>query len=514
MDCNKEDAIKAMQLAERKMQGNDFTGARKMAQKAQRLFPGLGNITQLLAVCDVHCSAENKLGGCEMDWYGILQVQRFSTEAIINEKFKKLMPLLHPDTNKFAGAEAAFNLIKEANAVLADPGKQSVYDTKCRYLLGTGVMQSSAHQFGENLFLRKHCDAARNAQNIPQSQYASMNAHQKGQADTFSSCCPFCNTVFVCAKDSSGRVSQCQRCRKFFIASLVELPSKKTKRSADASGQVEEGEGKEDKQVEGVNASKKKKHKRTKTTEPITHSVDGQDSTLPDASHAVELSSQPRCTIQQLADEFKVDAGLLKEVAKITCNSTQYEQLELSPGCSPAAFNQSIFTSLVQLAHKIYVAKEFDEEAKLKEQLQIAKEKVTELQSEVKSVKAKLEKDKSALEIERAGRTQEVTELRKSLEVEGEKAKVELEALRKQLGDARALAQQEKERADKAEADRATLESPGCCRKAVQEAIQEYKEKIDAGERPTGPMTDLLDDFIDYSCEKACTILELAGSLI
>ncbi|KAL6146707.1 hypothetical protein ACLB2K_057385 [Fragaria x ananassa] len=64
---------------------------------------------------------------------------------------------------------------------------------KCRALLRTGEIPS-AHQFDENLFLKKHCDAARNAHNIPQSQYAIMNEHQKGQADTFSTSCPFCKT--------------------------------------------------------------------------------------------------------------------------------------------------------------------------------------------------------------------------------------------------------------------------------------------------------------------------------
>ncbi|XP_050380831.1 uncharacterized protein LOC126798052 isoform X1 [Argentina anserina] len=219
MDCNKEDAIKAMQRAETKMQDNDFTGARKMAQKAQQLFPGLENISQLLAVCEVHCSAENKLGGCEMDWYGILQVQRFSHVAIIKKQFKKLERLLHPDKNKFVGVEAAIKLIGEANAVLEDRGKQFIYDMKCRSLLRTGVLQSSSHQFNKNVLVSKHCDAARNVQNIPQLPYASINEHQKVQADTFCTCCPLCKTVYQGAKDSENRLQCCQRCRRLFVAS-------------------------------------------------------------------------------------------------------------------------------------------------------------------------------------------------------------------------------------------------------------------------------------------------------
>ena len=50
MECNKEEAIRARGIAEKKMHENDFVGARKIAMKAQQLFPGLENMSQLLAV--------------------------------------------------------------------------------------------------------------------------------------------------------------------------------------------------------------------------------------------------------------------------------------------------------------------------------------------------------------------------------------------------------------------------------------------------------------------------------
>ena len=54
MECNKEEALRAKELAEKKMQNKDFIGARKFALKAQQLYPELENITQMLIVCDVH----------------------------------------------------------------------------------------------------------------------------------------------------------------------------------------------------------------------------------------------------------------------------------------------------------------------------------------------------------------------------------------------------------------------------------------------------------------------------
>jgi len=68
MDCNKEEATRAINLAEAKMKGGDFVGAHKLIMKARRLFPELENIQKLLAVCDVHSSADKKIKGLEHSW--------------------------------------------------------------------------------------------------------------------------------------------------------------------------------------------------------------------------------------------------------------------------------------------------------------------------------------------------------------------------------------------------------------------------------------------------------------
>ncbi|KAF9596311.1 hypothetical protein IFM89_008837 [Coptis chinensis] len=70
MDCNKEEARRAQNMVEEKMENKDFIKARKMALIAKRLYPTLENIEKMLAVCEVHCSAQLKYRDC----YGILQV--------------------------------------------------------------------------------------------------------------------------------------------------------------------------------------------------------------------------------------------------------------------------------------------------------------------------------------------------------------------------------------------------------------------------------------------------------
>ncbi|VVA96515.1 unnamed protein product [Arabis nemorensis] len=116
MECNKEEAVRAKNLAEEKMKTGDFVGALILVTKAQRLFPNLENIHQMIAICHVHSSANKKTDGLdEQNWYGILQVQPFADADTIKKQYRKLTLLLHPDKNKFAGAESAFKLVGEAN---------------------------------------------------------------------------------------------------------------------------------------------------------------------------------------------------------------------------------------------------------------------------------------------------------------------------------------------------------------------------------------------------------------
>ena len=146
MECNKEEALRAKELAEKKMQNKDFIGARKFALKAQQLYPELENITQMLIVCDVHCSAEQKLIGNEMDWYKILQIELTANDTTIKKQYRKFALQLHPDKNKFSGAEAAFKLIGEAQRVLLDREKRSRLDMNLRRVPTNRTTMPSHHQ--------------------------------------------------------------------------------------------------------------------------------------------------------------------------------------------------------------------------------------------------------------------------------------------------------------------------------------------------------------------------------
>lgn len=79
MECNRDEAIRARDLAVTKFVMQDFLGAKKFILKAQQLYPPLEGAAQMLAVLDVHIAAQVKVGVNETDWYGILQVLFFTS---------------------------------------------------------------------------------------------------------------------------------------------------------------------------------------------------------------------------------------------------------------------------------------------------------------------------------------------------------------------------------------------------------------------------------------------------
>ncbi|CAO2202819.1 unnamed protein product [Urochloa humidicola] len=103
MECNREEALKAREIAVKKLESKDFVGAKRIALKAQRIFPEVENIPKLLTVCEVHCAAEAKINGM-LDFYGILQVEGTADEMTIKRQYRKLVLSLHPDKNSYAGA--------------------------------------------------------------------------------------------------------------------------------------------------------------------------------------------------------------------------------------------------------------------------------------------------------------------------------------------------------------------------------------------------------------------------
>lgn len=129
MDCNKDDAFKAKQIAEKKFAEMDIAAAIKFALRARNLYPSLDGLPQFIATLNVYLSAEKRIDGC-IDWYRVLGVDPLADEETIRKHYRKLALILHPDKNKSIGADGAFKIVSEAWSLLSDKTKRASFDQK------------------------------------------------------------------------------------------------------------------------------------------------------------------------------------------------------------------------------------------------------------------------------------------------------------------------------------------------------------------------------------------------
>ncbi|KAL5200552.1 hypothetical protein ABZP36_021755 [Zizania latifolia] len=232
MDCNKDEAVKAKTLAEKMMLEKNFVGAKRMITKAQQLFKDVdSNISQMLTVCDIHCAAGTKVNG-EIDWYAILQVPVTADDTLIKKQYRKLALLLHPDKNNFAGAEAAFKLVGEANMTLTDHSKRSVYDMKRNAPVRAGSTRVPYQQSRRNAPVRPNTTPV-NLHNMCQQQQHKPSNPSGSQ--TFWTICPTCGMRYQYYLSILKKALRCQNCLKPFIAHDLNeqaIPSGANQRSA------------------------------------------------------------------------------------------------------------------------------------------------------------------------------------------------------------------------------------------------------------------------------------------
>ncbi|PIN11312.1 hypothetical protein CDL12_16093 [Handroanthus impetiginosus] len=132
MECNRDEAMRAKEIAERKFLVRDIKGAKKFALKAKNLYPELEGISQMLMTLEVYISAEEEKIHGESNWYGVLGVTPLADDETIRKQYRKLALLLHPDKNRSIGAEGAFQLVSQAWSLLSDKPKRMAYEQRYR----------------------------------------------------------------------------------------------------------------------------------------------------------------------------------------------------------------------------------------------------------------------------------------------------------------------------------------------------------------------------------------------
>ncbi|PRQ16973.1 putative transcription factor C2H2 family [Rosa chinensis] len=245
MDCNKEEALKAKQIAELKVAESDFNEAKRFALKAQNLYPELDGLPQFLATLDVYISAEKGPNG-EVNWYKVLGVEPLADEDRIQKQFRKLALVLHPDKNKSVGAEGAFKIISNARRILYDQKQilSSMHDgipdgfhdlsefnhanTRDERIAtptmpdGKSSMPTTQNGF-EDAFKKNHSDT-RDERRATPTKPLSTSRPQKGRKTTFWTICSWCKMYFEYLRRFLNHKLQCHSCQKHFIAYKIPAP--------------------------------------------------------------------------------------------------------------------------------------------------------------------------------------------------------------------------------------------------------------------------------------------------
>lgn len=120
MECNKYEAFRVKEIAEKKFMMDDVAGAKEYAIKAKSLYHDLDGIDQMISTMDIHLA--------QKDPYKILSVDKSADSTILKTKYRKLVLQLHPDKNKSVGANGAFHFIKEAYRQLSEEIEKTLKD--------------------------------------------------------------------------------------------------------------------------------------------------------------------------------------------------------------------------------------------------------------------------------------------------------------------------------------------------------------------------------------------------
>ncbi|KAF0921388.1 hypothetical protein E2562_006958 [Oryza meyeriana var. granulata] len=241
MECNKDEALRAKEIAERKFDSKDLQGAKKFALKAQTLFPGLEGIVQMITTLDIYLASEMLVAG-EKDWYSILSVETSADDETLKKQYRKLVLQLHPDKNKSVGAEGAFKMVQEAWTVLSDKTKRALYDQKRKLMVfeqkTTQSNKASAAPDASNGFYNFAANAAASKAraNKQKAGPATSAVRQRpppprqapapppSKPPTFWTSCNKCKMNYEYLKVYLNHNLLCPSCREPFLAKEVPLP--------------------------------------------------------------------------------------------------------------------------------------------------------------------------------------------------------------------------------------------------------------------------------------------------
>ncbi|KAJ6760268.1 hypothetical protein OIU79_025181 [Salix purpurea] len=241
MECNKDEAVRAKEIAEKKFMGRDYVGAKKFGLKAQSLYPELEGLSQMLIAFDVYISAENRISSGEVDWYSVLGVNPWADDETVKKQYHKLALILHPDKNQSLGADGAFKLVSEAWGLLSDKEKRLAYNQKLnlsgrqqRVPTHTKVPSSQHSANGSHNHNSTVTSHTRTQNKNMQSSSTSAPSLSSRKPDTFWTICHRCMMHYEYLRVYLNHNLRCPNCHQPFLAVEKDPPSNVTKSSQNS----------------------------------------------------------------------------------------------------------------------------------------------------------------------------------------------------------------------------------------------------------------------------------------
>ncbi|KAK7400366.1 hypothetical protein VNO78_11572 [Psophocarpus tetragonolobus] len=235
---NRAEAERWLYTANKLLSARDLHGARSFAIRARESDPSYEASEHLLTVIDTLLAGESRINDHHRDWYGILQILRYTTNMDhIAAQYRRIALLLDPHRNLFAFASHAFSLVNDAWSVLSNPAKKAMYDSELR-LLTTPVPPQPQQlpppppqpQPTPRRNPRSRDDSAEPTRSHPnhnRSESTRQNQTRTAETDggtSFWTSCPYCYVLYEYPKVYEECTLRCQSCRRGFHAVVIRSP--------------------------------------------------------------------------------------------------------------------------------------------------------------------------------------------------------------------------------------------------------------------------------------------------
>ncbi|CAL0314005.1 unnamed protein product [Lupinus luteus] len=228
---SRAEAERWLYTANKLLSARDLHGARSFAIRARESDQTFEASELLLTVIDTVLAGEIRINDHHCDWYGILQIHRYTTNIDhIAAQYRRLALLLDPLRNPFAFSGHAFSLVHDAWSVLSNPVNKSMYDNDLRLLTSQPPPpqqpQPPPSPPPQPQPQQKKNTRSKNVSTEPARTRTEPNESTQIESEvaSFWTSCPYCYVMYEYPKVYEECTLLCRSCRRGFHAVVIRSP--------------------------------------------------------------------------------------------------------------------------------------------------------------------------------------------------------------------------------------------------------------------------------------------------